>query len=133
MTHTTDLERYIFNCLAKFNLKLRQYREDVLQEICYAILVSDSKEEALHLSKRLCDKLMLQYGHNSEQAKEIYREICLSSQYEEEESNKRSVVEEAARLYREGCGLKEICRRINVEYNASMSRLFLGASAYMSI
>jgi len=67
-----ELERYIFNCVARFKLALRQHREDAEQEIRAAILVSDDEREALRLANRNILKMLRQFGHVPKGVRERY-------------------------------------------------------------
>jgi hypothetical protein len=127
MRYTNEPERYIFNCLKKFNPLLKNYKEDVLQEIRYAILVSPNEREALRLSNRLCKRMLRQYGHTSELAKEIYKERCLSAQCTEESESE--VIEEVKRLYNAGLQTNEICRRFGVKYDKKINSLLISIFA----
>jgi hypothetical protein len=126
-TVSPELGQYIYNCLKKHNPVLRNYKEDVLQEINYAIFVCPEEKEALRLSNRLCCKMMRQLGYNSERAKEIYKERCLSAQSAEEGDN--DLIEEISRLYSAGCSANEICSRFGVRYDKKINSLLIAAFA----
>lgn len=74
MGTTMNLELYIFNCIARFESVLKQYKEDALQEIRYAILVSETQIEALRMSNRNCKKMLRQFGNIPFSVRQRYEE-----------------------------------------------------------
>jgi hypothetical protein len=122
------MECYIFNCLAKFNPKLRQYREDALQEIRYAILVGENEMEALRMANRLCKKLMHQYGCVPEQVKERFERYCLSVDADGNDAS-NDMIEQIKQLYAGNCSGREICLRFGKKYNSAIDSLLISAFA----
>jgi hypothetical protein len=77
-----ELERYIFNCIARYEHKLWQYREDAEQEIRLAILLSNNKKEALQMANRNCSKMLRRFGHRHNGVHQRY-EAHVRRQYNE--------------------------------------------------
>jgi hypothetical protein len=125
---TKDLECYIFNCLAKFNPKLRQYKEDALQEIRYAILVGENEMEALRMANRLCEKLMRQYGCVPKQVKERFERYYLSVDADGDDAS-NNMIEQIRQLYANNHSGREICLYFEKKYNKAVDSLLISAFA----
>ena len=67
-----QLERYIFNCIIRFDSTYKLYKEDVLQEITIAIFLSKDEKEALRMANRNCQRLLRQFGHRNNGVKQRY-------------------------------------------------------------
>lgn len=78
MSLSANLERYIFNCISRYEPVLRCYEENAMQEICIAIFEADSKQEALRMASRSCRKMLRQLGNRSNGVKRRYEEHCMN-------------------------------------------------------
>lgn len=76
MKNTENLEIYIFNCIARFDPILKQYKADAMQEIRYSILTTNDEKEALRKSQRYCRKMLRQFGFVPRDVKQRYIEYC---------------------------------------------------------
>jgi hypothetical protein len=76
MCLSPELEVYIFNCLARYEAVLRHYRDDAMQEIRLAILVSGGKKEALQMANCRCGKMLRQFGYRRNGTVQRYKAHC---------------------------------------------------------
>jgi hypothetical protein len=74
MIYSKNLARYIYSSRKKYDRELEHYRDDALQEIAYAIPVSENETEALRTATGLCKRMLMDFGWRPEKVRERYEE-----------------------------------------------------------
>jgi len=67
-----QLEKYIFNCINRFDSAYNLHKEDVLQEIAIAVFLSKDEKEALRMANRNCQRLLRKFGYRKNGVRQRY-------------------------------------------------------------
>jgi len=146
MAHSTTIENYIFNCLVKYNSILWKYREDALQEIRLAILISEDEKDSLRTSGRLCYEMLKGFGAGKEftcldtpfsdsgKSREDYlpggddgyKESCDDNNNDLDSD----IIKQAIALYGKYKCAKEVCWHLGINYNKQVENYL--PNAYIS-
>jgi hypothetical protein len=117
-------EEYIYKCIARYDFRIQMIpREDVMQEIRYALLVAKDKE-AIRLASRMLMRLLKDFGYG---CRDNRKEICLESFVipETEPDGEDSRLELIFDLYvTKGYSARRVCEYFHVPYSRSIQDLF---------
>ncbi|MCL1933274.1 MAG: hypothetical protein FWF53_05650 [Candidatus Azobacteroides sp.] len=151
MEYSIKTERYIFNCLnryGKYNYLIKRYRDDVLQEIRSAILVSEDETDALRTSCRYCYAMLKEFGCGREftdldtpySDSGKTKEYCLPDDdgdntvdggiKDNGNDNGNDVLKRAIAIYKKVRDAKETCWHLGINYTKQTDKLLREACYY---
>ena len=121
--------KYIYSCICRYDKRIFCIdKDDVLQEIRYACLVSN-KDDVFRTARNAVERLLCDYGYSRKKGKdnfEPYYEILgMQQEYFCDEEEKIKLLSLLEQLYIvENKTVREIAEIFGVEYNIKLQKIF---------